>query len=90
MTESFDQAWVLLGVGMVTVFTVLLLVVLVGNTLIFLVNRFTPDGNSSKTGGDDSKGDISSSKMAAIVAGVKNVTEGRGSVVEIRKNKNTL
>jgi Na+-transporting methylmalonyl-CoA/oxaloacetate decarboxylase gamma subunit len=90
MTESFDQAWVLLGVGMVTVFTVLLLVVLVGNILILLVNRFTPDTSSAKTGGDDSKGDISSSKMAAIVAGVKNVTGGRGSVVEIRKNKNTL
>lgn len=85
MTESFDQAWVLLGVGMVTVFSVLLLVVLIGNTLISLVNRFMPDSSSPKTEESDSKGDISSSKMAAIVAGVKNVTGGRGSVDEIRK-----
>jgi len=85
MTESFDQAWVLLGVGMVTVFSVLLLVVLIGNTLIFLVNRFVPDESSPKMDKEDSAKDIDFSKMAAIVAGVKKVTGGRGSVDEIRK-----
>jgi len=85
MTESFDQAWVLLGVGMVTVFSVLLLVVLIGNTLIFLVNRFVPDESSPKMDNEDSAKDIDFSKMAAIVAGVKKVTGGRGSVDEIRK-----
>ena len=85
MTESFDQAWVLLGVGMVTVFSVLLLVVLIGNTLIFLVNRFLPDESSPKIDKEDPAKDIDFSKMAAIVAGVKKVTGGRGSVDEIRK-----
>ncbi len=85
MTESFDQAWMLLSVGMVTVFTVLLLVVLIGNTLIFLVNRFMPDESNPQTKREDPNKDIDFSKMAAIVAGVKKVTGGRGNVEEIRK-----
>jgi oxaloacetate decarboxylase gamma subunit len=85
MTESFDQAWVLLGVGMVTVFTVLLLVVLIGNGLVLFVNRFLPESESGKPGNSGSNSTIHPSKVAAIVAGVKNVTAGRGNVVEIRK-----
>ncbi|WP_291860049.1 OadG family transporter subunit [Marinilabilia sp.] len=87
MTESFNQAWVLLGVGMVTVFTVLLLVVLIGNGLVLFVNRFLPESESGKPGNAGFKSAIHPSKVAAIVAGVKNVTAGRGNVVEIRKNK---
>lgn len=85
MTESFDQAWVLLGVGMVTVFTVLLLVVLIGNGIVLFVNRFFPESESGKPGNAVSTSAIHPSKVAAIVAGVKNVTAGRGNVVEIRK-----
>jgi Na+-transporting methylmalonyl-CoA/oxaloacetate decarboxylase gamma subunit len=85
MTESFDQAWMLLGVGMVTVFSVLLLVVLIGNSLVWFVNRFLPEESKKNAGNMESKEDNNASKVAAIVAGVKNVTGGRGSVVEIRK-----
>jgi oxaloacetate decarboxylase gamma subunit len=85
MSESFDQAWVLLGVGMVTVFSVLLLVVIIGNTLIFFVNRFLSGDSSGPPADQTGKGDIHPAKVAAIVAGVKNVTGGRGNVIDIRK-----
>lgn len=85
MSESFDQAWVLLGVGMVTVFTVLLLVVIIGNTLIFFVNRFLSKEASDSSGDIPSVGEVDSAKVAAIVAAVKRATCGRGNVIEIRK-----
>jgi oxaloacetate decarboxylase gamma subunit len=85
MSESFDQAWVLLGVGMVTVFSVLLLVVIIGNTLIFFVNRFLSGDSSGPPPDQTGNGAIHPAKVAAIVAGVKNVTAGRGNVIDIRK-----
>ena len=86
MEAHFDQAWVLLGVGMLTVFAVLLFVVLIGNGIILFVNRFIPNSGVQE-GRGTSTGGINASKVAAIVAAVKHVTDGRGSVVEIRKKE---
>ncbi|WP_016776254.1 OadG family protein [Anaerophaga thermohalophila] len=86
MEAYFDQAWVLLGVGMLTVFAVLLFVVLIGNGIILFVNRFIPNSGVQESRGT-STGGTNASKVAAIVAAVKHVTGGRGSVVEIRKKE---
>ncbi|MFO8001217.1 MAG: OadG family transporter subunit [Marinilabilia sp.] len=83
MAESFNQAWILLGVGMITVFTVLLLVVLIGNAVIAFVNRYFPEPPQLSGAKPDKKSEAS--KMAAIVAAVKRVTGGKGNVVEIHR-----
>jgi len=83
MGENFELAIELLGVGMVTVFIILLLVVLVGNLIIAFVNRFFPESIVAKSK-PDSIG-ISASKTAAIVAAVNIVTSGQGRVVNIEK-----
>ncbi len=84
MAENFEQAWILLGVGMLTVFSVLLLVVLTGNTIIAFVNRFFPD---TKLAATDKvlQGETNSSKFVAVIAAVKQVTGGRGNVIKINK-----
>jgi oxaloacetate decarboxylase (Na+ extruding) subunit gamma len=85
MNEQFQEAFSLFGVGMVTVFIILLVVVLVGNSIIRVTNRFLPEKIviSAKEMGDGSG--ISKSKTAAIVAAIKVVTSGSGRIVKIEK-----
>ncbi|SFD94315.1 OadG family protein [Thermophagus xiamenensis] len=86
MNAHFEQAWLLLGVGMVTVFAVLFLVVLIGNSIIFLVNRFFP-GQPQKENIPNYRGGIEPSKIAVITAAVNHITGGRGNVVDIKKKQ---
>jgi oxaloacetate decarboxylase gamma subunit len=84
MTEYFNQAWILLGVGMLTVFAVLMFVVLIGNSIILFINRFFP-GTGLATIEKSIQGSLETSKIAAVVAAVKQVTGGRGNVIDIKK-----
>lgn len=84
MGEGFEKALELMGVGMVTVFIILLLVVLLGNMIIAFVNRFFPEAiELSKKRGNGS--DVGAAKTAAIVAAVKVVTHGVGQVIKIER-----
>ncbi len=87
MAEHFNQAWLLLGVGMVTVFAVLMLVVLIGNATIVFVNRFVPVAGGTSDGESLIAGQPGRSKIAAIVGAVQEVTGGRGHVVKIERKK---
>ena len=80
MDPQLSTALSLLVTGMITVFVVLLLVVLTGNTLIRLVNLWAADGSGSAQ-------DIDLKKVAAINAAVEMVTEGRGRVTKIERKK---
>lgn len=76
----------LLGVGMVTVFIILSLVVIIGNLIIRFVNKYMPEDSkppSEKTG--TSAIEINSKKLAAIVSAVNIVTNGTGRVTNIKK-----
>jgi len=78
-----NEALTLLGSGMITIFVILSLVVLMGNGLIRLVNRF---GNQPITTNQDaSDHSIQSETLAAIVAAVDLTTQGKGRVVSIEK-----
>lgn len=87
MAENMNQAWVLLGVGMLTVFIVLLLVVLIGNATILFTNRFAPSLNLPSTKDGSERDGINSAKISAIVAAVKKVTGGKGDVINIEKKQ---
>ena len=86
--ENLNRALGLLIVGMVTVFIILWLVVLIGNLVIRLTNRFIPatvpvEGKSESRGSAGKKTD--SKKLAAIVAAVDAVTRGQANVESIEK-----
>lgn len=84
--NNFGLALELLGVGMVTVFVILSLVVIIGNLIIRFVNRFMPEEIASVVAGANNRtGDINSKKMAAIVSAVNIVTRGKGKVTKIEK-----
>ncbi len=76
----------LLGVGMITVFIILSLVVLLGNLIIRFVNQFIPEVEkvSAKISAA-ANSEISPKKMAVIVSAVNLVTNGAGRVNKIEK-----
>ena len=76
----------MLGVGMITVFVILSLVVIIGNLIIRFVNKYLPEEVSKKVGrAAGQMTGISPQKVAAIVSSVKIVTEGKGQVTKIEK-----
>lgn len=91
MEETYRTALTLLAVGMITVFSVLFLVVLLGRLLVAVVNRFFP-GTAAVSPAVELPGQkntaIDGRKVAAITAAVAHITGGRGRVTKIeRKNK---
>lgn len=85
MNEGFSTAFMLLTVGMITVFTILALIVLFGNVLISLVNKFIPEERIAKVINHAAQGSMDPMKMAAIVSAVDIVTEGKARVTSITK-----
>ena len=91
MNEQLSTALVVLLVGMITVFVVLSLVVLSGKVLISIVNKYAPEKSSKKTTTSRTSpitrksSQISSSKVAAIVAAVQQVTQGKGYIRDIKR-----
>ena len=82
MESNISNAFLLLGIGMVTVFIVLLLVVLCGTLLIKLVNKYAPEPiKKSKL----IKPLISNKEIAVMTAVVEHITLGKGKIDSIEK-----
>lgn len=84
MEQNLNNAFAVMIVGMITVFIILWLVVLIGNVLIRITNKFWPEAEKIKKA---VKTTVSSSDgtIAAIVAAVGVVTKGKGNVTKITK-----
>ena len=79
-------AFEMMGVGMITVFVILSLVVLLGNLIIRFVNKYIPEEITQKVQPPTVPvGVINPKKMAAIVSAVKMLTGGKGHVIKIEK-----
>ncbi len=86
MNEDFSTAVLLMAVGMVTVFVILALIVVFGNWLILIVNKYFPQPVRSVISQADAPShEIDSKKLAAIVSAVDIVTKGRGKVESVKK-----
>jgi Na+-transporting methylmalonyl-CoA/oxaloacetate decarboxylase gamma subunit len=78
----------LMVIGMITVSIVLTLVVLCGNLLINLVNKYIPEEEQrplQTTTIQTSSSSIESKKLSAIVAAVDWATKGKGKITKIEK-----
>jgi oxaloacetate decarboxylase gamma subunit len=87
--ENLGLGFLLMCVGMVTVFIILLIVIGLGKLLILWVNRYSPErpltpivAPASIT---PSQSDIPDQVVVAIVSAVSIATEGKGKVTSIRK-----
>jgi oxaloacetate decarboxylase gamma subunit len=85
MDEGFSTAFMLLSVGMITVFTILALIVLFGNILITIINKYFPEQKLARVVRYTVQGSIDPEKMAAIISAVDVVTEGKAKVTSIKK-----
>ena len=84
--NDMGVAFELLGVGMVTVFVILALVVILGNLIIRFVNRFMPEVQKVSANVNEAiLPEISQKKMDVIASVVKKLTNGIGRVKKIEK-----
>lgn len=84
MESNIPNAFLLLAVGMVTVFAVLSLVVLSGNILIWIINKYAPDIIPEPKLKVPA---ISNKQIAVMTAVVDHITSGRGKIEHIEKVK---
>jgi oxaloacetate decarboxylase gamma subunit len=82
--ENLTESLILMGVGMTTVFAVLGLVILAGNLLIHIVNKYFPEKEKPK-GASVPSDSVNPSIAAAIENAVKTITNGKGKVEKIEK-----
>ncbi|MDR1407503.1 MAG: oxaloacetate decarboxylase [Tannerella sp.] len=84
--ENLGLGFLLLLVGISTVYIILLIVIGLGKLLILLVNRYWPDQSSSPGKTPlSSPSDIPDPVVVAIVSAVSIATEGKGRVTSIGK-----
>lgn len=79
------DALFLMLVGMLTVFVVLILVVLIGNSIIIFINKFFPEEQVAVKPSAASAPAINTNVYAAICSAVSTVTGGKGSVADVKK-----
>jgi oxaloacetate decarboxylase (Na+ extruding) subunit gamma len=85
MDGKMDLALQLLGIGMLTVFAMLFLVVFIGNMIILFVNKFASEEETVVPMKRPLVDAIDPKKMSAIISAVQTVTGGKGKVVKVEK-----
>lgn len=84
MEQNLSNAFSILIVGMITVLLILWLVVVIGNLLIRVTNKYWPASQKEGKTGTGIRS-ISPGTLASIVATVEAVTGGKGKITEIEK-----
>ena len=84
--ENLETAFLLMVVGMATVFVILLIVIYLGKLLISLVNKYAPEEVVSvKQTSSQAPVPIPGNILAAITAAVNVVTQGKGKGTKVEK-----
>jgi oxaloacetate decarboxylase gamma subunit len=85
MEQNIGNALSIMLVGMATVFLILWLVVVIGNLIIRVTNKYYPAVEPVKFQKGKTHDSDSTGKIAAIVAAVGIITNGEGHVTKITK-----
>jgi Na+-transporting methylmalonyl-CoA/oxaloacetate decarboxylase gamma subunit len=86
--NDISQAFELLAVGMITVFTILTMVFFLGRFIIFIVNRYLPETTPLVARESvPSNPSISNKHIAVLTSVVHKVTMGKGHLSHIEKFK---
>lgn len=84
--SDLSLALELMGVGMITVFVILALVVVIGNLIIRFVNKYIPEEIAKVVPvAANQKVGMNPKAIAAIVSAVNIITSGKGKVSKIEK-----
>lgn len=82
-----NEALRLMLTGMSTVFFILVMVVVLGNVIIRITNKFASVPVTLTAGENNAKSEIEPAKMAAIISAVQISTQGKGNVTSIERMK---
>jgi len=92
MNENLQEAFIILAVGMITVFAILSLVVFTGRILIKITNKYAPPeiakvniSNNPIPQVSPPPNTIDKKKLAAIIGTVDHLTHGKGRIEKIEK-----
>jgi len=85
MTENLSLALQLLIVGMTTVFMILGIVVGLGRSLIFLINKYSPEPPKNQFKKSFQTKEVADEHVAVLAAIVDLVTDNRGVITKIQK-----
>lgn len=85
MEQNLGNAISIMLVGMATVFLILWLVVIIGNSIIRITNRYINVSGSANVQNTNIELTTEKNKIAAVVAAVDIVTNGKGHVTKITK-----
>ena len=90
MNEIMTEGLKLMFIGMGTVFTVLVLVVIIAKILVSFINKYFPAEvkkvvKRAQTQVSAVKDAIDKKKLAVISASVEILTKGKGTVVKVEK-----
>jgi oxaloacetate decarboxylase gamma subunit len=88
--ENIGIALLLMVVGMTTVFIILLTVINLSKLLIYLVNKYAPEEESSlllsrQTSNESQTAAVPGDVLTAITTAVKMVTSNKGKIVKVEK-----
>lgn len=83
--ENLNIAFLLMVVGMATVFAILLIVINLGKALIALVNKYAPEEALPAKAAANGPAPIPGNILAAINAAVAVVTHDKGKVAKVEK-----
>ncbi len=81
--NSINEALMLMGVGMGTVFLVLLLIIFLSGLLVRALNRWAPE--SEVPVAVKKAAEIPAKTVAAITAAIQKASNGRARIVKIEK-----
>jgi len=88
VTNDFSGAIMLMVVGMLTVFSILIIVILLGTLLIKLVNKYAPEEVQAKKSvavASNAIQQVDATVKAVIDAAVAQITGGKGRATKITK-----
>ncbi len=86
MGQPISEALKLMLIGMGTVFSILIFVVILGNLIIMVTNRLSTGQPAIPAQQQNGGQEIDPKKLAVIISTVEVVTGGRGKIISISKS----
>lgn len=83
--ENLQQGLMLMGIGMLTVFTVLLIIINLSKVLISIVNKVAPEEETKPKAKTAAPAAIPQDVMEIISQTVNKITKGKGTVVNVTR-----
>jgi len=83
--EKLEIGLMLMAVGMVTVFTILLIIINLSKLLIKVVNKVAPEEEVQHKNVDNNPTDVDLLTKEIILAAVAQVTGGKGTIASIER-----